>query len=50
MTTLQEGDVAQIVECSLSMREVRGSIPCISKTFFFEYQYLIFFSFVSTGS
>ena len=24
------GDVAQMVERSLSMREVRGSIPCIS--------------------
>ena len=25
-----DGDVAQMVERSLSMREVRGSIPCIS--------------------
>ena len=31
---LQEyGDVAQMVERSLSMREVRGSMPRISKTF-----------------
>ena len=28
------GDVAQMVERSLSMREVRGSMPRISKTFF----------------
>ena len=27
---LVSGDVAQMVERSLSMREVRGSIPCIS--------------------
>ena len=30
-----DGDVAQMVERSLSMREVRGSIPRISKFFFF---------------
>jgi hypothetical protein len=28
-----EGGVAQMVERSLSMREVRGSIPCTSITF-----------------
>ena len=34
-STLEEyGDVPQMVERSLSMREVRGSMPCISKTFF----------------
>ena len=31
-TTLNHGDVAQMVERSLSMREVRGSMPGISKT------------------
>ena len=29
------GDVAQMVERSLSMREVRGSIPRISNLYFF---------------
>ena len=29
-TDVYSGDVAQMVERSLSMREVRGSIPCIS--------------------
>ena len=33
-TILQLGDVAQMVERSLSMWEVRGSIPRVSKTFF----------------
>jgi hypothetical protein len=28
---LQQGDVAQMVEYSLSMRRVQGSIPCFSK-------------------
>ena len=32
---LQQGDVAQMVERSLSMREVRGSIPRISKHSYF---------------
>ncbi len=31
--TLRRGGVAQMVERSLSMQEVRGSIPCTSKTF-----------------
>ncbi len=34
---LTEGDVAQMVERSLSMREVRGSIPCISSSTYFEF-------------
>jgi hypothetical protein len=40
----QVGDVAQMVERSLSMREVRGSIPCISK-FFLSSSFLPFFNF-----
>ena len=36
-----EGDVAQMVERSLSMREVRGSIPRISILFYFSCFYLI---------
>ena len=31
-TTLNHGDVAQMVDRALSMRELRGSIPRISKT------------------
>ena len=31
-TVLNHGDVAQMVERSLSMREVRGSMPRISKS------------------
>ena len=31
-TVLNYGDVAQMVECSLCIREVRGSMPGISKT------------------
>ena len=38
-----DGDVAQMVERSLSMREVRGSIPRISNLFFF---FFVFFSFL----
>ena len=30
-----EGDVAQLVERALSMREVRGSKPCVSTNLFF---------------
>ena len=30
LKSIHAGDVAQMVERSLSMREVRGSIPCIS--------------------
>ena len=37
----QQGDVAQMVERSLSMREVRGSIPRISTFFWFSCFYLI---------
>ena len=33
MTEFQHGDVAQMVERSLCMREVQGSIPCISNLF-----------------
>ena len=33
-----EGDVAQMVERSLSMWEVRGSIPRVSKTFFLNFR------------
>ena len=33
-----EGAVAQVVERSLSMWEVRGSIPRVSKTFFLNFQ------------
>ena len=40
-----EGGVAQMVERSLSMREVPGSIPGASKLFFFFFIALIFFFF-----
>ena len=33
MIEFQHGDVAQMVERSLCMREVQGSIPCISNLF-----------------
>jgi cellulose synthase/poly-beta-1,6-N-acetylglucosamine synthase-like glycosyltransferase len=55
---MASGDVAQMVERSLSMREARGSIPRISKFFlwflffwfiFWFYKY-VFFSFVSVFS
>jgi hypothetical protein len=39
---LLQGDVAQMVERSLSMREVRGSIPRISMFFFVLPPYLFF--------
>ena len=39
-TTCHGGGVAQMVERSLSMREVPGSIPGASKTFFFIFTLL----------
>ena len=41
-TKEDEGDIAQMVERSLSMREASGSIPDIS-TFFFFFNFLLVF-------
>ena len=43
-TPLSHGEVAQMAERSLSMREVRGSIPCCSKVSF-----CLFIEFVARG-
>lgn len=48
---LQKGDVAQMVERPLCMREVQGSIPCISNTthFHLDFEKIDFFFFFSSN-